>query len=40
MLADSVEAAVRALGLSVLSVAALDDTVRQVIEAKTGRPAG
>lgn len=34
MLADSVEAAVRALGLSVLSVAALDDTVRQVIEAK------
>lgn len=34
MLADSVEAAVRALGLSVLSVAALGDTVRQVIEAK------
>jgi hypothetical protein len=34
MLADSTEAAVRALGSSVLNVPALNDAIRQVIEVK------
>ncbi|MEN2996009.1 MAG: HDIG domain-containing metalloprotein [Acetomicrobium sp.] len=37
MLADSTEAAVRALGSSVLNVPVLNDAIRQVIEAKKGK---